>query len=885
MNSKRQYFFIYTIVFTGIMGSILYWYFANGKIPVRFVDGVEQIYISFVYIGRWIRTIARNVLVRHQFSIPMWDPALGYGQDVINTIAGMVGDPLNWFSAVIPSRYAEGGFIAILILRCYLSGVTFSIYSFYKKNSYVATLIGTLIYTFSASIFIGFVQQVMITSFYIFPIVMLGVCKIWDHKKPYLYIAALALSFFTFYYFAYMMCVLVVGYCLLRAVLQGNKMHLPEIGRLIAKFLVYSVCGIGIAAIALVPMAYILSKQDRLTINYTIGLLYNKNFNGEVITGLITQNWMGGRDCIIGFAPIVLVISALSLTSWKKNIQIRIEFVILSCGLLLPYFGHVLNGFSYPANRWVWGYCLVVGLLCADVVDHVSEYSKLQLEICTILCAIYIAICRVYFGRKDLGFLVAIILIILGLLCVMLHRSGKIKMKGSMVALTCICCLWTGVIYNSPLFTTHVADSADGRKLLSQVLKSGGQEIIRKSDFQNGTRYDENGIGRVRNATWLKGVSGIEFYMNICNPYITSFNKHMGLLTAPFIGGYSGLNQRSQLEAMMGVNQYLIPEGQKYLLPYGYSVLKKSSKKASTVEVYAPETYHNIAFTYDDTVSWDEYLKLTPYQRQQLIMHACVIEDGETAYSQKNVKPEDNSVAFQVSAGDGVSIDGKKVTVTQPGAKITLQFKPQRNVETYIQFLKLRMDDRHGESFFSITAEGLNGGRVIEGTQKAINGLTPNVHMYGGKEDWLINLGYHTEEIDQITITFNNSGIYYVGDLSLYATPSKQLKETIEGTCDKQIRNVLVKENTYHIEVNLTSDKIVFASIPYSEGWRVYVDGKKSDLMRANDGFMAVSVREGKHVIEYHYTTPGLKTGAVFSLLFTLSMIVFYCMDRKRNWV
>ena len=63
------------------------------------------------------------------------------------------------------------------------------------------------------------------------------------------------------------------------------------------------------------------------------------------------------------------------------------------------------------------------------------------------------------------------------------------------------------------------------------------------------------------------------------------------------------------------------------------------------------------------------------------------------------------------------------------------------------------------------------------------------------------------------------------------------------------------------------------------------MDGKKSDLMRANDGFVAVNVQKGKHVIEYHYTTPGLKTGGVISLLFTLSMIGFYCMNRKRNWV
>ena len=45
------------------------------------------------------------------------------------------------------------------------------------------------------------------------------------------------------------------------------------------------------------------------------------------------------------------------------------------------------------------------------------------------------------------------------------------------------------------------------------------------------------------------------------------------------------------------------------------------------------------------------------------------------------------------------------------------------------------------------------------------------------------------------------------------------------------------------------------------------INPEKLDLLRADEGFMAVRLDEGNHELRFAYHTPGLKTGLLISLL------------------
>ena len=52
-----------------------------------------------------------------------------------------------------------------------------------------------------------------------------------------------------------------------------------------------------------------------------------------------------------------------------------------------------------------------------------------------------------------------------------------------------------------------------------------------------------------------------------------------------------------------------------------------------------------------------------------------------------------------------------------------------------------------------------------------------------------------------------------------------------------------------------------------SKGWSAYIDGEKTELLKADYGLTTMLVPEGEHKIVLKYTTPGIRLGVVCSFL------------------
>ena len=190
------------------------------KSLLRYWDTFNQHYICFIKTGKWLRSIIRGEGIR------MWDPAIGYGADFYLTLSGSnsgsLFDPINWFSALVPARFAEYGFTITVFLRIYLCGITFSIMAFRKNREDYAVLCGALAYTFCACAYVGLYQFSFIVPMYLFPLVIYGTVELFENKKPVLYTTTLALSALWSYYFTYMTAILIISYCMIKWFCEKN---------------------------------------------------------------------------------------------------------------------------------------------------------------------------------------------------------------------------------------------------------------------------------------------------------------------------------------------------------------------------------------------------------------------------------------------------------------------------------------------------------------------------------------------------------------------------------------------------------------------------------------------------------------------------------------
>ena len=51
----------------------------------------------------------------------------------------------------------------------------------------------------------------------------------------------------------------------------------------------------------------------------------------------------------------------------------------------------------------------------------------------------------------------------------------------------------------------------------------------------------------------------------------------------------------------------------------------------------------------------------------------------------------------------------------------------------------------------------------------------------------------------------------------------------------------------FHAEITLKKDDLVFFSVPYDDGFTAYVNGKETEVIRVDEGLMAVWPRRGEH--------------------------------------
>lgn len=82
--------------------------------------------------------------------------------------------------------------------------------------------------------------------------------------------------------------------------------------------------------------------------------------------------------------------------------------------------------------------------------------------------------------------------------------------------------------------------------------------------------------------------------------------------------------------------------------------------------------------------------------------------------------------------------------------------------------------------------------------------------------------------------------------------------------------------------INVLKSGIMFTSIPYDKGWKVYVDGKETNTIPiANKGLIGVSLEEGEHEIVFKYRLTGFYIGVLLSLISLAGLVLYIFIQKK----
>ena len=150
-------------------------------------------------------------------------------------------------------------------------------------------------------------------------------------------------------------------------------------------------------------------------------------------------------------------------------------------------------------------------------------------------------------------------------------------------------------------------------------------------------------------------------------------------------------------------------------------------------------------------------------------------------------------------------------------------------------------------------------------TQRQIWQLTDQTE----NQETVIEFRFRTDHIDM-----SNAGVY--------RADVDQIQQVLENR-KKQGLQVTKFSNTHIVgDVSITDDSnYMMTSIPYSDGWKVKVDGKFVKTEKAWNAFLSFPISKGNHKVEFVFRQKGVILGALLSIVSVAYLVIQ--MRRSRS--
>ncbi len=137
-------------------------------------------------------------------------------------------------------------------------------------------------------------------------------------------------------------------------------------------------------------------------------------------------------------------------------------------------------------------------------------------------------------------------------------------------------------------------------------------------------------------------------------------------------------------------------------------------------------------------------------------------------------------------------------------------------------------------------------------------------------------------------IGFPAPGFYQYDRLAIISRPVAQIPASFaalaaESMTDTDLHLNPISRATGEISGNVLADRegVLLVQLPYSKGFRAFVDGEERPVLRTDTMFLSVPVTPGAHSIRLIYRTPGGAAGVCCTLAGIILLILMSCFRHR----
>lgn len=892
IKEQRKYCYgVYTLMFLLMCIVAFLPFFTEGKSFVwgaGVEDGLSQHFSALAYYGEALREFFRNLLAGHP-KLVMWDMSLGYGADILSTLNYyVIGDPLNLLYGFVSPKNTETMYDFMILLRMYLAGITFIIYARKMKKRSYGTVIGALVYVFSGFCFrLGLRHPFFINPMIYFPLLCLGIEKIYQRERPYVFIFAVCVSAMSNYYFLYMLTIFAVIYAWIRFYKYTEENKIKTFFLTILKFGIYYTLGIAMAAVILLPsvIGFLGNGRYGKGADWKSLIVYPGKYYLLFIENFIGYGNMGSNTNA-GYLPIVGIVVLFTLFSQRmKHKKYRVAFIASIIALILPIFGYAFNGFSYANNRWAFALSFIVALLTAEMYPRLFVMSKRQqigigagIIIYTVFCIIVNASGEEILKNKGIMAacgLIAVFYILLLIFQRLGYDTQKRIVRVSMAILLLISVGVHGYYRFDPKGYAYTQEFMDQGQAY-RTLKEDNIRMLSKVNDPSVYRVHAEGY-RYKNYGLINHLNTISGYYSITAKCVTDTIKGYDTLGMQYADKYKGVDQRLGLLSLAGVKYITVAHNSQVAkdvssmgdVPYGVEKLRKKGN----ITLYKNKYALPFAYAYDSYMTEQQYEQLNGIGKEQAMLAQIILNqhpaDKEIQHNEQRNGPDIQTISLPETRIS--SPKGKKY------ADITVPV--EKDKETYLYFKNLVYHGKkNGDDKFILT--GRKGTKGILVTQ---NDVQQKIHIqstfnpyYFGRKDYIVKINHQTSKAkEKVRLNFLSPGEYEFDDISLITVPKKDVLARLKERKENSMKQIQYEGNHFRGVYHAKKDQILCVTIPYSKGWKATVNGNRTKIYKANGMFMGIIMKKGTQSVKLDYETPGLKIGAWISLVAWIGLGIY----------
>ena len=777
---------------------------------------------------------------------------VGLGNNFVSLWSYYLSSPFNLIILLCAKSHLPMALNLIISAKIILASLTFAYFLMHvgkhpRKNPGIIAF--SLFYAFSSYV-VGYYWNLMwLDCIFIFPIIILGMEKMYTKNDSRMYMLALLYSFVCNYYISFMICLFLV--------LWFFTLHFKGVKDFFVKGIRFAIASLTTAlmsAVVLIP-AYM---GIMTTASADFGLpewnfygtfadtLRSHLFCSEVMTNQVGD---AGTNLYCGIFTILLAFMFFCMRkiSLEKKVKYGILlaiFIVSFNNELLNYIWHGFhNQYGIP-NRFAFLYIFLLLIMAYEVYLKRKQIRLYMIIVGYTLSMLFVIFCyynaETTYANRTYILTACLLTVYLVLFTLYIKIPAKRVLFEYLLVFVAIVEMAANGLFGFGQVGSSDPEYYYGDTDTFETLKSRVEEndpSLYRSDILEPILVDE--------ATWYNLKSVGIFGSTVRGELVDIMGK---------LGFYTGANEYLYYGATPVTNALL---GVKYVYTRDGDFVNLDMDhydQEGNISVYKNNSVLPIGYMAKEDILDYDTEDNGPFTVQNELCGALsgVEPIFVSIYDDMQLETYGTNVNVELSEGFNANY-----TNGSASARADMIFTIPRDMDLYVNC--------RGSNVHKIAL-------LIDGNEVAFDRYQGQIFRVGNvKAGQMVDVQFVLNDGEDM------SG-------SIYCYPMEflpdQFDQFYDAMADETLTVTKYKDTKIEGSIHVKEDGIFMTSIPYDDGWTIYANGEKLDSLVVLEGFLGAELPAGDYDIKLVYHCPGLFKGFVATLLGIICFFIIYKMEQ-----